>query len=95
VMKMVGLDHVIDYVIQRIGYLEKVYLVGKLARGQDSNMVDLVLIGNIDTLFLLELIAKAEKKINKKIRYIIYTPEEFDLSRIREPGMHPLLLWSK
>jgi hypothetical protein len=95
VMKLVGLDHVIDYVLQRIGALEKVYLVGKLARGQDTNLIDLVLIGNIDKSFLLELIEKAEKKIDKKIRYVIYQPEEFDLNRIKEPGMHPLLLWSK
>lgn len=95
VMKLVGLDHVIDYVLQRIGDLEKVYLVGNMARGQDTNIIDLVLIGNIDKTFLLELIEKAEKKVAKKIRYVIYKPEEFEMSRIQETGMHPLLLWSK
>ncbi len=95
VMKLVGLDHVIDYVLQRIGDLEMVYLVGNMARGQDSNIIDLVLIGNIDKTFLLELIEKAEKKVAKKIRYVIYKPEEFEMNRIQETGMHPLLLWSK
>lgn len=96
ILKMVGLEYVVDYIIQHIGDLKKVYLVGKLSKGQDSNMVDLVLVGNnLNKTFLLEQIDKAEKKINKKIRYVHFTEEEFDLSKIREPGMHPLLLWSK
>jgi hypothetical protein len=96
VLKLVGLDHVVDYIVQRIGDLQKVYLVGKLAKGQDSNIIDLVLVGDtINKTFLLEQVDKAEKKIGKKIRYVIYTSVEFDLSKIKEPGLHPLLIWSK
>ncbi|MBL7920254.1 MAG: ArsR family transcriptional regulator [Bacteroidia bacterium] len=96
ILKMVGLEYVIDYIIERIGDLEKVYLVGKLSQGQDTDIIDLVLVGNnLNKNFLIEQIEKAENKIGKKIRYVNYTPEEFDLNKIKEPGMHPLLLWSK
>ena len=96
ILKMVGLEYVIDYIIQRIGDLDKVYLVGNLSKGQNTNIIDLVLVGNnLNKTFLIEQIEKAEKKINKKIRYILYSSEEFDLNKIQEPGMHPLLLWSK
>lgn len=96
IMKMVGLNHIVDYIVQRIGDLHKVYLVGKLANGQNTDIIDIVLVGkNINTTFLLEQIQKAEKKIDKKIRYVLYTVEEFDMKKIKEPGMHPLLLWSK
>jgi hypothetical protein len=96
IMKMVGLEYVVDYIVQRIGDLEKVYLVGKLSSGQDTGIIDLVLVGNnINKTFLLEQIEKAEKKIDKKIRYVMYTPDEFDIKKITEPGTHPLLLWSK
>ncbi|HEX7415329.1 MAG TPA: ArsR family transcriptional regulator [Bacteroidia bacterium] len=96
VLKMTGLDHVIDYILQRIGDLDKVYLVGKLSKGQATDIIDLVLVGKtINKPFLLEQIGKAEKKINKKIRYVHYVPSEFNLEKIKEPGMHPLLLWSK
>jgi len=44
-LKMTGLEYVIDYVLQRIGDLEKVYLVGNLARGKNTNIIDLVLVG--------------------------------------------------
>jgi len=94
-MKVTWLDHVIDYILQRLGDLNNVYLVGKLAKGQGTDVIDLVLVGEINKVFLVDLIEKAEKKIGKKIKYIHYTSIEFDLEKIREPGMHPLLLWNK
>lgn len=96
IMKMTGLEYVVDYVLQRIGDLERVYLVGNMSRGKDTNIIDLVLVGdNLNKTFLIEQIEKAEKKIGKKIRYVHYGVSEFELSKIKEPGMHPLLLWSK
>jgi len=95
-MKLTGLDHVIDYVLKRIGDLKCVYLVGKLAQGVDSEIIDLVLVGDeINKPFLLEQIEKAELKIGKKIRYVHYRRSEFEISKIQEPGVYPLLLWSK
>lgn len=95
VLKLVGLDHVIDYVLQRMGDLKKVYLVGNLSRGKESDVIDLVLVGDINEAFLKELIAKAEKKIHKSIHYIHYQEEDFDLKHITKPDVNPLLLWSK
>lgn len=95
VLKLVGLDHVIDYVLQRMGDLKQVYLVGNLSKGKDSDVIDLVLVGDINEVFLKELIAKAEKKIHKTIHYLHYKEEEFDLKQITETGINPLLLWSK
>lgn len=96
ILKMTGIEYVVDYVIQRIGDLEKVYLVGNLAKGQKTELIDLVLVGdNINKPFLIEQIDKAEKKLKKKIRYIHFSSNEFNLSKINEPDMHPLLLWSK
>ena len=95
VLKMTGLEYVVDYVLQRIGDLESVYLVGKLSRGQDTDIIDLVLVGEqLNKSFLLEQIEKAEKKLNKKIRFVHYSKAEFCVTKIEEPGMHPLLLWS-
>lgn len=96
IRKMTGLEYVVDYIVQRIGDLEKVYLVGKLSKGQDGNIIDLVLVGNdLNKAFLIEQIEKAERKINKKIRYVHFRVDEFDLNKIKEPGMHPLLLWKR
>jgi len=95
VLKLTGIDHIIDYILQRIGNLEKVYLIGSLSKGIDSPVIDLVLVGDINKPYLIELIGKAEKKINKKIKFISYLPSEFDLEKIKEPDLFPLLIWSK
>jgi len=95
VMKLVGLDHIIDHVLEHVGDLEKVYLVGKLSTGQKSDIIDLVLVGDVNKIFFLDLVEKAEKKLNKKIRHVSYLPSEFDIEKITEGGIKPLLLWSK
>ena len=95
VLKLVGLDHVIDYVLKHMGDLKKVYLIGSLSQGKDSEVIDLILVGDINEAFLIESIAKAEKKINKTIHYKHYREPDFKLKHITEPGISPLLLWSK
>jgi hypothetical protein len=96
IMKMTGLEYVVDYVLQRIGDLRKVYLVGNLSQGKNTDIIDLVLVGDdLNKPFLVEQIEKAEKKLGKKIRFVHYNSEEFDLGKIKEPGMHPLLLWER
>lgn len=95
VLKLVGLDHVIDYVLKHMGDLKEVYLVGRLSKGMDAETVELVLVGDINEVFLKELIAKAEKKINKTIHYLHYKEEDFTLAALSKPGASPLLLWSK
>lgn len=95
VLKLVGLNYVIDYVLQHMGDLKLVYLVGNLSKGKDSDVIDLVLVGDINEPFLIELIVKTEKKINKRINYIHYKEIDFNLKNITTVGASPLLLWSK
>lgn len=93
-MKHFGLDEVIERVTKKLGELEAVYLVGKLAKGQESKMVDLWFVGDeIDKKYLLKVVEKAENKIDRKIRYITFSKHEFkDFSKnIKENEL--LLLW--
>ncbi len=94
VLKYVGLDKIVEHVIQRLGSLEKVYLTGSLARGIDGDIIDLVFVGNIDKVFLAELVEKAEVKIHRRIRWIAYQPGDFNLEKIAENNTEPLLIWS-
>jgi predicted DNA-binding protein YlxM (UPF0122 family) len=48
VAKAVGIDQVIDGIINRLGDLEHAYLIGDYAQGKDTGIIDLVLVGNID-----------------------------------------------
>ena len=77
-LKYTGLDKIAEQVIQKLGDIEAVYLVGELARGLDSPIIDLVFVGEIDKNYLLKLTERAEKLIQKKVRFVIFTAKEFD-----------------
>ena len=96
ILKYVGLDHVIENVIERLGEVRKVFLVGDFSKGIDSRIIDLIFIGNdIDKTYLLHLVEKAEGLINRKIRYLIYTEEEALAVDWGRYDPKPLLLWSQ
>lgn len=94
VLKYVGINHIIENIVNRLGELEQVYLTGEFAKGLDSQIIDLVFIGNVDKIYLIQLAEKAEKIINRKIRYIIYTPEELKDEALKFDAPN-LLLWSR
>lgn len=76
-MKYTGIGHIIDQLVQNMGKLEKVYLSGEYAQGRESGIIDIVLVGEINQAYLVKMIEKAQKFINKKIRYLIYHAPEF------------------
>jgi len=94
-LKHIGLDQVIENVIERLGDVKKVYLAGSFAQGLDSMIIDLILIGDIDIPYLVKLIEKAEKLINRKIRYLIYNSQECQKLDWKSFEMNRLLLWDR
>ena len=94
IMKYVGIDCLVDKVISKIGELHSAYLTGDFARGKDSPVIDLVLVGkNINRSYLVELVEKGEKMISHKIKYIILHPDE--MKDYLEEVTDFLLLWQK
>ncbi len=94
--KTIGLDHVIETIIERLGDVERVYLVGEFAKGLDSQIIDLVFVGDIDKSYLVNLVEKAEAAVKRKIRYLIYSQLEFEASYLNgEPDEVALMIWSK
>lgn len=91
--KYVGIDILILNIVNRLGHLQKVYLTGDLAKGIDSQVIDILLIGNIDKVYLIELIEKAEKLLSKKIRYVHYSALEADTMLFGTD--ENLLLWQR
>ena len=94
-MKYVGLDTVIENVIERLGDVQQVYLTGAFSRGLDSSVIDLIIIGNIDKVYLINLVEKAEKLVKRKIRYLVYDEEEFEHIDLKEHQPEPLLIWNQ
>lgn len=95
IMKYVGLDKIVENVVDKLGDVNKVFLVGEFSKGLDSGIIDLIFIGNIDKIYLLKLIEKAESLVDRKIRYLIYSAEELEKLDKSKYKPEPLLLWSK
>jgi len=94
-LKHIGIDRLIEGVIDRLGTVEQVYLSGQFAQGLDSPIIDLVLIGKIDKAYLIRLIERIEPIIKRKVRYLIYENVEFTEAVIASFTPKPVLLWSK
>ena len=92
-MKFTGLDQLFERVINQLGDLNEVYLIGDLGRGIDSELIDLVFVGNVNRDFLNVLIEKAEKHIKKKIRYVLFSIDEFKEKKHLIITDNDLLLW--
>ncbi len=76
-LKHTGIDQVVDRIVNKIGGLHSAYLTGAFARGNDSPVIDILLVGNgIDRAYLARLVEKAENFIHRKIRYVILSEEE-------------------
>jgi ABC-type Mn2+/Zn2+ transport system ATPase subunit len=91
--KQVGIDQIIDGVITRLGDIDRVYVAGALAKGMDSNIIDLVFVGKIDVEYLIRLIDRVENLIHRKIRYVIYSPIDIEVeSKLVDES---LLIWEK
>jgi len=95
IKKYVGIDTIIENVISQLGQVEKVYLTGEFAKGNDTNVIDLELVGIVNTAYLTELIEKAEPMVKRKIRYVIYSTEEFAALKQAKNVNEKLLIWSR
>lgn len=92
VRKFIGLDVIVENIAKRMGNLHAVYLTGDMVKGKDNEILDLVFIGDIDQAFLINCIEKAEKYINRKVRYLIYSSDDF--LKKKDDG-NLLLIWQE
>lgn len=94
-LKYVGIDRIIEMIISRIGKLEKMYLTGDYAKGKDTGIIDLIFVGEIDKEYLVGLVSKAEKMIERKVRFLTYNEEEWEhiLENTLNSNEKQLLLW--
>ncbi len=96
IIKHVGLDNIINNVIKNIGDITELYLVGELAKGKNSKVIDLWFVGKkLDSRYILELVEKAEKLVNRKIRYVMLNTNELAEFKATNRSDEMLLLWKE
>jgi hypothetical protein len=91
--KVMGIDQVIDGIVNRLGDLESAYLSDDYAEGKDTGIIDLLLVGNIDQYHLNDLSRKTERYIKRKIRSIVLSREEYNEFKPKLEKSPHLMVW--
>jgi DNA-binding transcriptional ArsR family regulator len=95
VLKETGIDRVIDKVVHRIGRIVCVYLTGDFARGKDSQVIELILVGDdIDREYLARKIKQAEDLVGRKVSYVVLDTGEADAHLVKLKPDALLPLWN-
>jgi len=95
IIKETGIDRVIEKVIHRLGDLLCVYLTGDFARGKDSQVIELILVGSgIDREYLARKVEQAEEMVGRKVSYIVLNPDEAEFYLLKYKPSDLLPLWN-
>jgi predicted transcriptional regulator len=93
VAKVMGIDQVVDGIVNRLGHLELAYLLDDYAEGKDTGIIDLLLVGKIDEYHLNDLSRKTERYARRKIRSLVLSRQEYK-KLLPELKKRPrLLIW--
>ena len=93
VKKYTGIDQLINSVLSKLGTIEIAYITGDYAKGVDSGIIDLVIVGNIDRGYLFSLVDHVEKLIKKRIRPLILSHDEYERLKERMKLDKVLIVW--
>lgn len=79
VHKYIGLDTLVEMVLERMGPVKRVYIIGDYAKGIDSGTIEVVLEGKeLNQEYIFQLAEKIEKEIHKKVQF--YLTHQHDAS---------------
>lgn len=72
VFKHLGLEEIVDRVLERMGPVKKILLIGDYAQGLDTGTIDVVLIGDqLNTEYIEALEKKVEDLIDRKVNFYL------------------------
>ena len=72
VLKHLGLEDVVETVLDRMGNVQKIILVGDYAQGNDTGNIEVFLIGkDLNMEYIIQLEEKIEKLIKRKVSFYL------------------------
>ncbi|TFV97190.1 ArsR family transcriptional regulator [Algoriphagus kandeliae] len=72
IRKYLGLDKLLEQILERMGEVEQVLLVGDLSRGVDSGKIDVVVVGeDLNQDYIKGLTKRLEDLINRKVVFTL------------------------
>lgn len=83
VKKYLGIEDIISVVLNRMGNIEKMFLLGDYANGLDNGQIEVLLVGNnINQNYLKNIEEKLEKMLNRKVIFIISNKDEIIANKL-------------
>lgn len=92
--KYIGVDRVVEDLVNQLGEVKAAYITGDYARGIDSGIIDLILIGQVNRTMLDKAVTKTSQLIKRKIRPLVLTAAELDALKDKLDIKHALPIWS-
>ena len=94
--KHMGLDQLVEHIVERLGEVEEVYLTGAFACGKQSSDIEMLFVGgNVNTAYLDVLIEKTQILLKRIIKYSMLTPLQFLAMAATMGKDEMLLLWKR
>lgn len=91
VHKYLGIDTIVENIVKKLGNLEAAYIIGDYARGMDTGTIEVLLVGDIDEIYLKKLEDKARSLVHREIKTRPISSLEFRETEFQDA----LLLWTK
>jgi len=83
VLKHLGLEDIVETVLERMGDVDRIILVGDYAKGNDSGLIEIFLIGNdLNTEYISQLENKIENIIGRKVSFYLASKFISDIDNI-------------
>ena len=95
VRKVLGIDQLVDGIVERLGNVKLALITGDYAHGVDSGIIDLTLVGEVDKQYLNSLVDKVEDLITRKIRALVLSAEEYEKLLGTLKPEESLFLWGE
>lgn len=95
VLKHFGLYNIAENVVKRLGNVKMAFITGDYAIGKDSGIIDLVLVGEVNKSTLEAMLKKVEKKINRRVRPLVLSMDEFERLKKTLRTEKALVLWKE
>jgi hypothetical protein len=72
VHKHLGIEEILESIYDRVGDVKKIIILGDYAKGIDSGLIEVLIVGdNINNEYLDEISPKIQKKINRKVNFFV------------------------
>ena len=72
ILKHLGLEDAVEIVLERMGDVEQIILIGNYAKGIDSGKIEIIIVGqDLNTSYVQNLEEKLEKLIHRKVAFFL------------------------